>query len=139
MADPLVSLTRQYGHGDFTEYPVQAATKLWQGQAIGINATDGMAEALGAGKVFVGFAEKDVDNSLGADGAVRVRVRARGRVKLTVVGVDATKIGDPVFATDSDAFTLTSAANRAQIGRVLQYESGTICWVEYNLTDPVAP
>lgn len=139
MADPTSAVLRKYGHGDFQEYGVQAATKLWQGQAIGINASDGMAEALGAGTVFVGFAESDVDNSAGADGALRVRVRARGRVQLPVTGADITKVGELVFASDSNTFTLTSAANRAQIGRIVQHISGTTVEVDYTMMDHVAP
>lgn len=130
---------REYGHGDFNEYPVQAAEKIYQGSAVGIVAADGYADVLAAGMVFVGFAEKTADNTGGAAGAIRVRCRREGQVKLVVVGVDATKVGEPVFATDDDTFTLTSAANRPQIGIVSQHVSGTTCWVMYTIKDHVAP
>lgn len=123
---------RNFGLGDLAEHPAVAADIIYLGAAVGINA--GNARPLVAGDEFAGFADKKADNSLGAAGDIKVRVRERGLIELAVTGAGATSIGDTVYATDDDTFTLTKAANAIKIGRVMQHVTGTTVMVDFKAT-----
>ena len=110
--------------GDLQDLPMIAADIIYEGAAVGENAA-GYFRPLVAADPFAGFAERTVDNSGGAAGAVNVRVKPRGRVILPVVGVTAvTDEGATVYASDDDTFTLTLTGNSA-IGKITRYISGT--------------
>lgn len=116
--------------GDLQDLPMIAADIIYEGAAVGENGA-GYFRPLVALDPFAGFAERTVDNSAGAAGAVNVRVKPRGRVILPVVGVTAvTDEGATVYASDDDTFTLTSTGNSA-IGKITRYISGTTVEVYY--------
>ena len=83
---------------------------------------------------FAGFNTKKADNANGAAGDKRVRVKALGLIVLSVIGADATKIGEPVYASDDDIFTLTKTTDAVRIGRVYRHISGTQVVVEFKAT-----
>jgi hypothetical protein len=121
---------RDYEGGLFNSHPVVAADIIYEGAAVGDNGS-GYARPLTAGDKFYGFSETKYDNSDGAAGAIRCRVRENGRVKLSVTGVSAlTDIGSNVYASDDDTFTLTKGSN-TWIGRVYRWISSTNCIVEF--------
>lgn len=75
---------------------------------------------LAASEAFAGFAITNVDNSGGSAGDVLVPLYDEGVIELTVTGVnDNDDIGDTVYATDDNTFTLT-ASGGVSIGKVLQ-------------------
>lgn len=116
--------------GNINEIPVIASDIIYEGAAVGDNAS-GYARPLQAADPFLGFAEQKVDNSAGAAGALSVRVTERGKLVVPVVG--ATGVGDvgtAVYMSDDDTFTLTSTSN-SLIGKVGRYVSGTTCMVHY--------
>jgi hypothetical protein len=121
---------RDYLLGDLQDLPMIAADIIYEGAAVGENGS-GYFRPLVAADPFAGFAERTVDNSAGAAGAVNVRVKPRGRVILPVVGVTAvTDEGATVYASDDDTFTLTATGNSA-IGKITRYISGTTVEVYY--------
>ena len=92
----------------------------------------GRARPLVAGDPFLGFAEKQVDNSGGAAGAVTVRVKSRGRVELPVTGaVLASNDGALVYASADDTFTQTAGGN-TRIGVVSRYISDGLAVVYFD-------
>lgn len=123
---------RTWSLGDIEEYPVIASDIIYEGAAVGENAS-GYARPLTAGDPFLGFAEKQVDNSAGAAAALNVRVRTRGRVTLTVAGATAITANDrpAVYASDDGTFTLTSTSN-SLIGYVSRWVSSGVCVVEFD-------
>jgi len=115
---------RDYELGDIGELPVVASDIIYEGAAVGDNAS-GYARPLVAADPFLGFAESQADNSAGAAGAVNVRVREVGKVKLSVTGVTGVgDVGTDVYASDDNAFTLTTTSNTL-IGTIVRYISGT--------------
>lgn len=103
--------SRDYSLGDIEEYPVVATDIIYQGAAVGENAS-GYARPLVAGDAFLGFADRTVDNSAGAAGDKRVRVKTRGRVTLPITSIAITANDrPPVYASDDDTFTLTATSN----------------------------
>ena len=121
---------RAFELGDIQELPMIAADIIYEGAAVGDNAS-GLARPLVAADPFLGFAERTVDNSAGAASAKNVRVRTRGQVQLSVVGASsAADVSETVYASDDDTFTLTSSGNSA-IGKVARWVSGTTCIVAF--------
>jgi len=105
---------------EFSEIGVEASEIVYEGAAVGDNAS-GYAQPLEGGDVFLGFAYRKADNSAGSAGDVNVKIRNRGVVQLDVTGVaDTDDVGETVYATDDDTFTLTASGGTA-IGKILQY------------------
>jgi hypothetical protein len=83
--------------------------------------TSGYARGLVAGDDFVGFAERQADNSaVATDGNINCRVISKGIAKLTITGVAVTDVGLPVYASADGTFTLTQGSN-SYIGNVYRY------------------
>lgn len=127
-----VDTPRDYQVGDIEEYPVIAADIIYEGAAVGENGS-GYSRPLAAGDPFQGFAEQKVDNSSGSAGDERVRVKTRGRVRLTVAGATAITANDrpAVYASDDNTFTLTSTSN-SLIGYVSRWIASTDVIVEFD-------
>lgn len=120
----------------FCDLPVIAADIIYEGAAVGDPAdsgtgTDGYAQPIDASDGFRGFADSKADNSSGAAGAINVRVRQRGVVKLAVTGVTGqSDVEATVYCTDDNTFTLTASGGIA-IGKIIQYVSSTTVWVYF--------
>lgn len=123
---------REYSLGDTEEYPVIASDIIYLGAAVGENDA-GYAQPLVATKPFLGFAESKADNSTGAAGDIRVRVRTKGRIRLTVAGATAITANDrpAVYALDDNSFTLT-ATSATPIGYVSRWLASNDCIVEFD-------
>lgn len=123
---------RSYELGDIEEYPVVADDIIYEGAAVGEN-DSGYAQPLAQGQPFLGFAERKADNSGGSAGDVNVRVKQRGKVRLTVAGATAITANDrpAVYASDDNTFTLTSTSNTL-IGYVSRWLASTDCIVEFD-------
>jgi len=124
MATKTADEARAFELGDIGELPVVATDVIYEGSAVGDNGS-GYARPLVAADPFWGFAESQADNSTGVAGAVNVRVRETGKVKLSVTGVTGVgDVGTDVYASDDDTFTLTTTSNTL-IGTIVRYLSGT--------------
>lgn len=121
---------REYSLGDIEEYPVIASDIIYEGAAVGENAS-GYARPLVAADPFLGFAVETVDNSSGAAGAKTVKVRTRGRAQLAVASLAITDNDRvAVYASDDDTFTKTSSGN-SKIGWCSRYISSGVGIVEF--------
>ena len=129
---------RTYQLGDKEDYPVAALETIYHGAAVGSNGA-GAARGLNAGDVFLGFADKQADNSGGAAGDINVEVKARGRIQVPVTGATATLAVNraPVYASDDNTFTTTATSN-SLIGYISRLVSGTICIVEFDAANAKA-
>lgn len=123
-------IARSFELGDTNELPVIAADIIYEGSAVGDNGS-GYARPLTAGDPFRGFALTKADNASGAAGDIRVRLRERGKVQLSIGSLAITDVGKPVYASDDDTFTLTATSN-SHIGRVVRFVSSGIGIVEFD-------
>jgi len=131
---------RDYELGDRNEIPVIAADIIYEGAAVGVVDASGHARPLTNADRFAGFAEKKADNSAGAAAAVNVRVIKKGSIKLSITGAVITDVGQPVYATDDNAFQFLPAS-AVFIGFVRRFVSSGVAIVEFNagvLEDPHA-
>lgn len=121
---------REFALGDLGEYAVIASDIIYQGAAVGLVDASGHARPLAAGDRFIGFAISKADNSAGAAAAINVSVRRRGSIKLSVSGAVITDVGQPVYATDDNAFGFTPVGG-SFIGIVSRYVSSGVVIVDY--------
>lgn len=110
-------------HPDYNEYPAIAADIIYEGAAVGESSSTGTGRPLVAGDNFVGFCTERCDNSAGAAGDKLIKVLQSGYAWLTVTNVDnINDVGDTVYASDDDTFTLASTGNSA-IGKLIRYDA----------------
>lgn len=140
MATLAANKPRHYEQGMMNDLSMAASTRIFEGAAVGVNPATGLARPLTSADRFVGFAEATADNRDGAASALRVRVYDRGEIALPVSGALITDIGNPVFATDDDTFTL-SPVGSVFVGFIKRWVSSGMAVVEYDATgfrDPYA-
>lgn len=119
--------------GEFVDLPVIASDIIFEGAAVGESASTGTVRPLVSGDQFKGMADRKVDNSLGAASAKSVRLRTRGRVIIPVTLGDAIdNVGDNVYVTDDNTWTITKAVDLIFFGTIVRFISGTNCEVEFN-------
>lgn len=120
------------GHRLESAQPVQASTTIYQGGALSRD-SGGEVGPLAASEAFVGFSADGADNSSGSAGDINAKVWTKGIVLLTITGLDDNNdIGDTVYATADDTFTLT-ASGGVSVGKVYEIESLTNsqAWVAF--------
>jgi hypothetical protein len=110
---------------------VIANDDIFEGAAVGLVDASGHARPLTAVDRFVGFASAKVVNTGGLAAAQSVSVYERGVVQLTISGVVITDVGQPVYASDDDTFSL-NPADGAFVGTVKRYVTTDTAMVEFN-------
>lgn len=120
---------RAYELGDQNDLPVIQADIIYEGAAVGLS--NGYARPLNAGDAFQGFCIQNVDNSLGANGDVYVRVKTRGEIQLAVANAAITDVGKAVYASDDDTFVLTATSN-SYVGKIKRFVSTGVVVVAFD-------
>jgi hypothetical protein len=133
-----VNSPRAFEIGTRNAFPVIASDIIYEGAAVGLVAATGHARPLTAVDKFAGFAEATADNAAGAAAALDVRVVESGKIQLTVTGVVITDIGQPVYATDDNTFTMLPVGG-AFVGRVHRFVSSGVAVVLFDAVDMVDP
>jgi hypothetical protein len=134
------NVARVFVGGNLNEIPVIASDIIYEGAAVGVVKASGHARPLTSVDQFVGFASEKADNAAGAAAAINVSVWRQGTVKLPVTGAVITDIGQPVYATDDNAFTFVPTG-AVFIGFVRRFVSTGVVEVDFdvaNYTDPYA-
>ena len=111
--------------------PVVASDIIYKGALLKQNAAGNIAPCVAeAGSAFAGVAYEYMDNSAGAAGDKEVRYFSEGVFLLNGTGFALTDVGQPVYATDDQVVTKTSAANAQVVGQIVQIKSSTQVWVK---------
>lgn len=129
---------RDYELGERNEFPVIASDIIYEGAAVGLVDASGHAQPLTSSDQFVGFAEKQADNSSGSAADINVRVIKKGSIYLAVTGAVITDVGQPVYATDDNAFSFVPTSG-VFIGFVRRWVKSGYAIVEFDagvLKDP---
>lgn len=121
-------IPRDYELGEVNAYLIAEHVVIYEGAAVGAD-NRGYARPLEAGDLFLGFCEQQAAYNAGNE---RVRVKAQGKIKLSVENVTLLDIGKAVFATDDNNFTLTPDKN-SLIGWVYRVESPGVCIVTFRV------
>lgn len=123
------NLARFFEIGETNELPVIASDIIYEGSAVGDNAS-GYMRPLVSGDPFRGFCQKKADNSSGAAGAINVRLVTKGKIKLSVTSLAITDVGRPVYAADDNTFALDGVGTR--VGFVFRYISSGVGIVSFD-------
>lgn len=121
---------RKLEGGEVNEHSVIASDIIFEGAGVGDNGA-GYSRPLVAGDKFKGFAEAKVDNSAGAAGDKRVRVLEKGKLQVSISGLVITDVGQPVYMSDDDTFTLVAVGN-SYIGKVHRFVSSGVGVVSFD-------
>lgn len=118
------------------EFPVAAATKLFAGSIVGFNAGAANASKGVTSTTFktAGVAVEQADNSAGAAGDIRVKVR-RGvwRFANSAAGdqITVADIGSDCYVVDDQTVAKTNGTNtRSVAGKVRDVDASGV-WVEF--------
>lgn len=103
---------------------------IYRGAMVMYNTSGFLAPcATGAGNVFAGIAEEEVDNSAGSAGDVECKHKSEGVYLLTGAGFVQGDVGEDVYASDDDTVTKTSL-NNPKVGKIMKFVSATQVWVK---------
>jgi len=119
----------KFSEGTLWDYPVAANAVINVGAAVIVDA-NGYAVQGGAGasQRILGIATESVDNTGGANGAVRVSVLKRGIVDATIVsGIGQAQVGAPAYLDGYDATNQRPTVHGTATGRTAL---GTVVSVE---------
>lgn len=116
---------------DSNAVAVAANAKIYQGALVGLT-TAGYGRPLQSGDTAAGFAKDNVDNTDGSDGDRIAEVKAKGKVSLFISGLTIADVGNKVYATDDNTFTLTSTS-ASLIGKVVRFEKADYGIVAFDL------
>jgi hypothetical protein len=112
--------------GDRRSYPVEEATRIYQGTLVYVNAAGYACDVTATGvNAFVGIAVAEADNTDGADGAIEVEVYTEGDFELTGTFNSITDVGMPAYGDDNYAVVVALGATSVRIGRVVRFVSTT--------------
>ncbi|WP_068634710.1 hypothetical protein [Thauera butanivorans] len=134
MAAQTADRNTPYRTAEDFEFPVAAATKIFGGALVCINASSLATKgATATGLKCVGIARDVADNSAGAAGAIRVKVR-RGCFRFANSAaadlVALADIGADCYVVDDQTVAKTSASNTRSIaGKVRDVDADGV-WVE---------
>ena len=112
----------------YTDIPLAAGAVVFEGSALGEDASTGYVRALVSGDTFAGFAAAGANNAAGAAGDAVVRARQAGMVKLDVATASVAALAATVNFTDDDTATLGAGS---AVGKVSRHVSGTLCMVSF--------
>lgn len=120
--------------GGIQNFPVAGSTHIYKGALCMIKADGYVAKATAtANSYFGGVAVDESDNSGSAtDGATTVNLYRRGRFLFTTFSDTLTQadVGSPVYATDDNVVTVTSASNKQKVGNIVEFVSASSAWVD---------
>ena len=109
---------RKYGGTLKRSYqPLQASVVVYVGACLSRDAGGEIGPAA-SGEAFGGFAIESVTASSTA-GGTSIEVYSKGEIELVITGLDDNNdIGDTVYASDDNTFTLTAGTTNVAIGKV---------------------
>lgn len=118
---------------DLLVIPVAAATTIFQGALVAVNASGyAVPGSVATTLKAAGRAEETIDNSGGAAGALSVKVK-RGVFKFKNSGADAcvqaNVLGDCFIVDDETVAKTDGSSARSKAGKILEVEA-TGVWVE---------
>lgn len=116
--------------GVYHDLLATASTQFYKGAVVSIVSATGLCKPFiaSSGDQYGGIAmEKKLTTAAGGE---KLTVRRRGIVRFTgQSGFAQSAVGELVYASADDTLTLTST-NNLLIGRIVQFESASVIWVD---------
>lgn len=127
----------QRAEGDAYDYPVLAATTIYGGAIVALDA-DGWAKpaATATGLIVVGRAEARADNASGANGDITVKARPgvfRFANSSAGDAIAQAQIGDDCYVVDDQTVAKTDGTGtRSKAGKIVQVDAQGV-WVKLGI------
>lgn len=129
-ADAALPFIEQLNGGTVVDYEVGATEVIFRGAAVTSDA--GFASAFNAAEQFLGIALEGKTGGA-ADGDVRIRCQNGGVAQLLIASVTVADVGEGVYATDNQTFTLATTSSNS-IGRIIHVPVTGTAWVQLKRT-----
>lgn len=115
--------------GGFKAYPVLAATKIFKGTLVVIDAAGFAKPAVNAANnKVVGVADAQADNSAGASAAINVIVR-EGVYRFAATAITQAMVGKIMHVVDDQTFDDAIGTAGIKAGRLVEFVSVTEGWI----------
>jgi hypothetical protein len=125
--------TKRFAEGHIFEYPVKAATKIYAGALVVLDAGKAKGGAAATGLIAVGRAEEQVDNSDGSDGDLTVKVR-RGTFRYansaSTDAITMSEVGKTVYIVDDQTVAKTDGSSARSAAGICRFVDSAGVWVE---------
>lgn len=106
-------------------YPVAAGEKVFRGSFIALNSSGNIVRVQTSGAaVFIGIADRDLDNSASAAVSTDKVVGLKGVYGIAVPAASFSNIGATVYASDDGTLTLTQSGSLLTAGTISGIEAG---------------
>ncbi len=120
--------------GGMIDRPVAASTLIWAGALVCQSATGfAVPGSTATGLVVLGRAEERVDNSLGADGDLTIRIK-RGVFRFVNSAaadeITGTEIGSPAWIVDDQTVAKTNGTNTRSLAGTVDDVDAQGVWVD---------
>jgi hypothetical protein len=113
------------------EYPVKAATRIYAGSMVAVDSPGYAVPAANTtGYKFVGVAQEQVDNSVGANGGVLIRVRTTGVFDFGATSISQANVGADMYVVDDQTFDDVDPGQGIKCGKLAKYVSATRGWIK---------
>jgi hypothetical protein len=121
-----------YRDGIEIDYPVAANTKIFAGSLVCANTSGYLVPATDTiGLKFVGVAIEQMDNTGGANGAKKVRVRRVGAFEFDAASITQAMVGTSMYVVDDHTIDDSSGpTNDIRVGILVKYVSDTKGWID---------
>jgi hypothetical protein len=121
-----------YRDGIEIDYPVAANTKIFAGSLVCANTNGYLVPATDTiGLKFVGVAIEQMDNTGGANGAKKVRVRRVGAFEFDAASITQAMVGTSMYVVDDHTIDDSSGpTNDIRVGILVKYVSDTKGWID---------
>jgi hypothetical protein len=121
-----------YRDGIEIEFPVAANTKIYAGSLVCGNTSGYVVPAADTiGLRFMGVALEQMDNTGGANGAKKVRVRRTGAFEFDAASITQAMVGTAMYVVDDHTIDDASGpTNDIRVGILVKYVSDTKGWID---------
>lgn len=120
-----------YRDGVERPYPVATGVKIYAGSLVCINASGYAAPGANTANFkFVGVAQQQVDNTLGANGAKTVRVKRTGEHLFKATSIAQADVGKIMYLVDDQTFDESDPGQGVVCGVLAEYVSATSGWLD---------
>ena len=112
-------------------YPVKASTKIYAGSMVGIDSAGyAVPGSDTAALKIVGVANKQADNSSGANGDINVAVEAPIVAKFNATAITQAMVGQVMYVVDDNTFDDSLGTNGVKAGVLVEFVSATEGWIK---------
>jgi hypothetical protein len=110
--------------------PVKGSTTIYKGALAAVDADGYLVPASDAAALRAGLVAYEKVVNSGADGAVKCRCYRKGIFKFAATSITLAMVGDMMYVVDDQTFDEATGTNAIMAGRLVDYVSATLGWID---------